>query len=99
MSLAIGRNLVVVLVVVAFGLVFVPTADAISDAQQCEQSGGTYEKVQGVSTCTTVNEPPNQPNSGGVSKTEEDQQKGSFKSSHPEEEENCVNNNGGAHCK
>lgn len=102
MSLAIVRNrakLVGLLVVVAFSLAFVPAADAISDKDACEQAGGTYEKVQGTSTCTTVNEPPNQVNPGGVKKTEEDQQKGSFKSSHPTEEEDCVNNKGGAHCK
>ena len=104
MSHSIVRNraqFAALLVVLAFALVlaFPPPVSAISDQDACEAQGGTYEKVQGTSTCTVLEEPPNQPNPGGVNKTEEDAQKGSFKSSHPTEEEDCVNNQGGAHCK
>lgn len=71
-------------------------ASAISDEQACTDSGGVYSNDHGTKTCTYTTTPGN--NQGGVTKTEEDSQKGSFSSSHPLTEEDCVNNNGGNHC-
>jgi hypothetical protein len=51
-------------------------AFAESDAQACEDAGGTYTKVQGVSSCAFP-----VGNSHNVKTTS---QKGSFESSHPE---------------
>ncbi len=100
MSLAIIRNqakLVGIALVAGLVLAFSPAANAASDRAECEGAGGTFEKEQGVATCTFTTVPGN--NRGGVTKTEEQSQKGSFKSAHPTEEENCVNNRGGSHCK
>ena len=78
---------------------FSPAANAISDREACETQDppGVYTKEGGISTCTVATTPGK--NQGGVTKEQEESQKGSFKSSHPPEEENCVVNNGGAHCK
>lgn len=72
------------------------TSTAISPREECEAAGGTYEKVRGTQTCTFTTTPGN--NQGGVTKEETDSQKGSSRSSHPEETSTCVNNNGGLHC-
>jgi hypothetical protein len=84
-----------------FALAFPLAANAASDAQICAAQGEscTFDKVGGVSMCNCVEEPPNQPNPGGVQKTEETSQKGSTKSSHEPTDEDCVNNSGGEHCR
>lgn len=52
------------------------TAFGASDAQLCEAAGGTYTKVGPVSTCEFP--------VGNSHNVKTDDQKGSFKSSHPE---------------
>ena len=52
------------------------TAFADSDEQICEAAGGTYTKVGSVSTCEFP--------VGNSHNVKTDDQKGSFKSSHPE---------------
>ena len=81
--------------VTAFTLVPL-TASAISPEQECELAGGTFTKEKGTQTCTFVETPGK--NQGGVTKTETESQKGSSRSAHPEEEEDCVVNRGGTHC-
>jgi len=52
------------------------TAQADSDRQLCEAAGGSYTKVGSVSTCEFP--------VGNSHNVKTDDQKGSFKSSHPE---------------
>lgn len=68
---------------------------AESPAQECEATGGTFAKEQGTQTCTITTTPGK--NQGGVTKVEEESQKGSSRSSHPEEESKGVSNRGGFH--
>jgi hypothetical protein len=75
---------------------FSGTALAASPRAECEAAGGTFVKVQGTQTCTFAEVPGN--NQGGVTKETDVSQKGSSRSSHPEEEEFCVGNRGGRHC-
>ena len=72
------------------------TALAASPSSECEQAGGTFAKVQGTQTCTFAEIPGN--NQGGVTKVTDVSQKGSSRSSHPEDSEYCVGNSGGRHC-
>jgi hypothetical protein len=100
MSLAMIRNrakLISLVLVLGFGLVFVPAVNAVESKQECEAQGGIYANDQGTKSCTITTTPGN--NQGGVTKTNETEQKGSFSSSHPRDEEDCVNNGGGSHCK
>lgn len=73
-----------------------PVASAASDADECADAGGVYENDRGTKSCIITETPGN--NQGGVTKTDEDSQKGSFSSSHELEEEDCVRNHGGDHC-
>ena len=75
---------------------FSGTALAASPQSECEAAGGTFTKVSGTQTCTFAEAPGN--NQGGVEKETDVSQKGSSRSSHPEEEEYCVDNRGGRHC-
>ena len=73
------------------------SAGAISPRDECENQGGVFFKVGGTQTCLISTTPGN--NQGGVTKEESESQKGSSRSSHPEETERCVNNRGGRHCR
>lgn len=92
-----SRLVLTLLLAVALVMAFAAPAMAISPEQECVLAGGTYEKVGGTQTCTFTETPGN--NQGGVTKETDESQKGSSRSSHPEEEEDCVDNNGGTHCK
>ena len=90
------RVKILLFLVVAVVMSVALTTTAISPQEECEQAGGTYVKVQGTQTCTFVEVPGN--NLGGVTKEDNDSQKGSSRSSHPEETSVCVNNSAGPHC-
>ena len=94
------RKVASIMLVALVALLMLPvlggTAYAISPRDECEQAGGTFTKVQGTQTCTFSETPGN--NQGGVTKDTDVSQKGSSRSSHPEETEFCVNNRGGEHC-
>jgi hypothetical protein len=91
-----ARIMVLALVVMLMLPLLAGTAFAISPRDECELAGGTFSKVQGTQTCTFSETPGN--NQGGVTKDTDVSQKGSSRSSHPEEEQFCVNNRGGEHC-
>ena len=85
------------LAAIAAGAALVAAAPAagISPRDECELAGGTFKKVNGTQTCVFTTTPGK--NRGGVTKVEEVSQKGSSRSSHPEEEKKGVNNRGGFH--
>jgi hypothetical protein len=88
-----------ILMFIGFGSTAAPPTHAASDQATCEVPGSNcvYTKDQGVSQCTCPQNPP--PPHAEASKTEEESQKGSFKSSQPRDTSSCVNNPGGSHCK
>lgn len=75
---------------------FAVMATALSPTDECELAGGVFSKVSGTQSCTFSDTPGN--NQGGVTKETEVSQKGSSRSSHPEDLKKCVDNNGGEHC-
>jgi hypothetical protein len=87
---------VVLWLVISMLASFALIASAISPTNECELAGGTFTKVGGTQTCNFVETPGN--NLGGVTKETDVSQKGSSRSSHPEDTRNCVDNSGGNHC-
>ncbi len=92
----VARVLLVGLLLTTFLFVSAGAALAASPQQECEAAGGTFSKTRGTQTCTFSETPGN--NQGGVTKDTDVSQKGSSRSSHPEESQHCVTNNGGTHC-
>jgi hypothetical protein len=89
------KPLLVAAVIAGAALVGAAPAVGISPREECVQAGGTFKKVQGTQTCTFTTTPGK--NRGGVTKVEKVSQKGSSRSSHPEEEKKGVDNRGGFH--
>ena len=87
---------VVLWLVIALLATFILSAAALSPTNECEGAGGTFTKTGGTQTCTFTDTPGN--NQGGVTKETDVSQKGSSRSSHPEDTKKCVNNSGGEHC-
>ena len=93
--MTLRKPMLVAAIVAGAALVAAAPAAGISPRDECEQLGGTFAKVNGTQTCTFTTTPGN--NQGGVTKVKEDSQKGSSRSSHPEEETEGVDNHGGFH--
>ena len=91
------RKMLLLAAVAGGALLGAGTAQAISPAQECELAGGTFSKVNGTQHCTFVTVPGK--NRGGVTKVRDESQKGSSRSSHPEEETEGVKNRGGFHLR
>ena len=87
---------VVLWMVMAILASFAILASALSPTDECELAGGVFDKVSGTQSCTFSDPPGN--NQGDVVKETEISQKGSSRSSHPEDTARCVDNNGGTHC-
>lgn len=87
---------VVLWLVIAILASFALSATAISPRDECELAGGAFTKVGGTQTCSFTETPGN--NQGGVTKETDLSQKGSSRSSHPEDSKQCVDNRGGEHC-
>lgn len=71
------------------------TALAISPQDECEAAGGVFSKSGGTQSCLISVAPGN--NQGGVTKDTETSQKGSSRSSHPEDTDKSITNRGGTH--